>query len=252
MFSKVFINCKKDYGENIKNAVCNILDELGIKHTGKIEKGIDLAVLIGGDGTLLKYQSKLNCPVLGINPGRSVGYYMSAGPNDFLNKLLRVLNGKEGKEYFVHKLMRLETRINGNPLKELALNDVLVSPIYARRILDAEVRIGKEKSLERSSGILVYTPTGSYAFAQSAGAKTLPYDSKKFGVVSIAPYFGRLRKGEILLDKGEVWIRCMNREGEVCIDGQETQIYRISQGDVITVRKSKYPSKVIGFGKRFK
>jgi NAD kinase len=146
--------------------------------------------------------------------------------------------------------MRLETKINGVKIPYMGMNDVLVSPIYVRRILDSELRVKGRKSIERNSGILVYTPGGSHAYASSAGARPVK-DGKRFGVAGIAPYSGRLKSGEITLRDGSVSVRCLNPEGEVCVDGQEYQVTKINEGDVVSVKKSGSPVRIIAFEKNF-
>lgn len=250
MFSKVFINSKNGYGRDIKKRVEEILDDLGVEHVYENLHSIDLAILIGGDGTLFGNQSFLECPILGINPGNSVGFYMTAGPRDFEDKVRKVLLGKEGKDFFIQNLMRLETKINGRKIPYMGMNDVLVSPIYVRRILDSELRVKGRKSIERNSGILIYTPGGSHGYAKSAGAKPIK-DQKRFGVVGVAPYSGRLKRGEITLREGIVSVKCLNPEGEVCVDGQECQVVKIREGDVVSVTKSNSPVRIISFEKNF-
>ncbi len=248
MFAKVFVAWKRDYGEPIALKACSILRELGIEYVFDEPKGCDLAIMVGGDGTLLKFQSFLECPVLGINPGRSVGYYMSMGDKDFEKKLRRLVGGEEGKDYFLREYTRLEARINKTPVPFLALNDVLVSPIYVRRILYSDLRLKGRKTRESNSGILLYTPSGSHAYAKSVGAKALK-DPGKFGVAAIAPYSGRLAGGEIL-SKGTVTVKCLNWEGELCVDGQEDNVCRLKENDVVTVRKSEKPARIVWFGRK--
>ena len=250
MFSKVFINSKNAYGRDIKRKVEKILDQLGIDHVYENLHDIDLAILIGGDGTLFGNQSFLSCPILGINPGHSVGFFMSADNRDFENKVRKVLLGKEGKDFYIRNFMRLETKINRTKIPYICMNDVLVSPIYVRRILDSELRVRGRKSVERNSGILVYTPGGSHAYARSAGAKPIK-DQKRFGVAGIAPYCGMLKRGDVTLSEGSVSVRCLNKEGEICVDGQECQVTRIKEGDLVTVTKSKSPARIIAFEKNF-
>jgi len=247
MFSKVFINSKNAYGRDIKRRVEKILDQLGIEHVYENLHDIDLAILIGGDGTLFGNQSFLECPILGINPGHSVGFFMTASNRDFENKVRRVLLGKD---FFIRKFPRLETKINRTKIPYVGMNDVLVSPIYVRRILDSELRVKGRKTIERNSGILVYTPGGSHAYASSAGAKPIK-DQKRFGVVGIAPYSGRLKRGDITLSEGIVSIKCLNPEGEVCVDGQECQVTKIREGDAVSVTKSRSPVRIIAFEKNF-
>jgi NAD kinase len=248
MFSKVFITWKKDYGESIVLRVCELLRQLGIAYAFDEPQDCDLAIMVGGDGTLLKHQASLECPIFGINPGKSVGFYTSADSGDFERKLRKLLTGGEGKAYFVRDFTRLEASINKTPLPFLSLNEVLVSPVYVRRIFESSLSVKSRRSEERNSGILVYTASGSHAYAKSAGAKTFE-ERGKFGVVAIAPYSGRLKRGEITLTKGQITVKCLNNEGEVCIDGQEEQVCRLKKGDIVTVRKSPKPAKIIFFSK---
>ena len=248
MFSKVFIAWKRDYGEKIALRVCAILREAGIEYAMDEPNDCDLAVTIGGDGTLFKFQSSLECPILGINPGDSVGFYLSAGAKDFERKLKTLLDGDEGEDYTIKEFPRLETSINKVTVPFLALNDVLISPVYVRRALEAELNAKGKRTKEISSGILVYTPSGSYAYAKAAGAKPMK-TNHKFGVAAIAPYSGRLARGELILEKGQVAVRCLSGEGEVCIDGSEEQVCRLKYRDVVVVKKSARPAKIIFFGK---
>lgn len=247
MFSKVFIAWKKDYGEKIALKVCALLRELGIEYVFDEPKDCDLAIMAGGDGTLLKYQSSLECAILGINPGMSVGYYLSANGRDFEKKLGKLFEGEEGKDYFIKEFARLETTINKVPIPFLALNEVLVSSIYVRRTLESELKLKGRITRERNSGIIVYTPSGSNAYAKAVGARPIK-DMYKIGVAAVAPYSGRLKK-EITLDKGQVSVKCLSDEGEVCVDGREEQVCRLKLNDVVTVNKSSRPARIVWFGK---
>lgn len=248
MFSKVFVGWKKDYGENIVLKLCSVFREAGIEYVFDEPKDCDLAVIAGGDGTLLKFQSALECPVLGINPGKSVGYYMPANNIDFQKKIRKIMEGEEGKDFFIREYPRLETKVNKTKIPFLALNEVLVSPVYVRRILYSQLLAKGKRTREVNSGILVYTPSGSHAYAKSAGAKPLT-DPKKIGVAAIAPYSGRLRRGG-MLSKGNVLVKCLNWEGELCVDGQEDQVLRLKENDTVTVKISGRPARIVWFGKR--
>jgi NAD+ kinase len=248
MFSKVFIAWKRDYGEKIVLKICSILREVGVEYAFHEPEDCDFAITVGGDGTVMMFQSALECPLIGINPGKSVGFYTTASVKDFEMKLKKIMEGREGKDYFVRDFTRIEASLNRKPLPFYALNEVLVSPIFVRRIFDAELEVKGKKTKERNSGILVYTPSGSNAYAKSAGVKPLKINGK-FGVAAIAPYAGRLTRGEMVLESGHVVIKCLNDEGEVCFDGQEDQVCKIKQDDVVVVKKSAKPAKIVCFSK---
>jgi NAD+ kinase len=244
---RFILRSKGRYGRDLMEKAAELLEKSGASWTPEIEKGCDFAVIFGGDGTLLRDQSLLDCPVLGVNPGKSVGYYMRAGKGDFGKKMLKLVKGRAGKDYKIQSLTRLSASVNGKKLPALALNDVLVSPIYVRRMLKSKITIGGRKSLERNSGIIVYTPSGSHAFAHSAGAKKMEHGSGKIGVAAFAPYSGMLKGSEVLLSKGAVKIECLCEEGEVCIDGSERNVLRIGRGDTVSVGKSKSLFRLVDF-----
>jgi NAD kinase len=248
---KFIVIGKEVYGEEIRKDVVRILEENGAEHTSKIEPGCDFAIIVGGDGTLLRYHSEMGCPVLGINPGKSIGYYMCADNNDYGKKVLSLVNGKVGKDYFVYRLSRLEASVNGKTMPVLALNDVLVNPIYVRRIMESVLTLDKKESTEKNSGVIFYTPTGSHAFAHSAGARKMKYDSKLLGVAALAPYSGVLKKQEILCKRGPVKLEYLSKEGEVGIDGSEINLRKLKRGDTVSVRKSKKFLRLVGFSRRF-
>lgn len=241
---KIVIKSKGDQGG--ERRISGLLKSLGIELTENPQQA-DLAILLGGDGTFLFWQSKINCPLLGIKTG-GVGHYLSSSKNDFLEKIKKVLQGKEGKDYFIHKFLRLEATLNGKKLPP-ALNEYLISPIYTRKMFSCKLKVKGKESLERNSGVIIYTPTGSTAFASSAGGKKLNWDEKKIGIIALAPYSGKLKKGEILLNKEKIMVECLNQEGEICVDGQEKYTYKIKYGDKIVIEKSPNYSQVIGFKK---
>jgi NAD+ kinase len=244
---RFIVRAKNGYGEGIRKDVMGILKNNGAEYTEKIEPGCDFAVIIGGDGTLLRDHSEIDCPVLGINPGKSVGFYMLACQLDFRKRILALIKGRKGNDYHVHHLQRLRADVNGQGMKATALNEVLVSPVYVRRLLESRLTAKGKESIEKNSGVIVYTPTGSHAFAHSAGAKTLAYDEKVMGVTALAPYSGTLKKGDILLKDGQVRIVCLCDEGEVSLDGSELHIRKLKKGDVVTVEKGDDHMQLVGF-----
>lgn len=248
-FSNVFVGVRPNHPKDISEKVLKVLKNLGAKTTSKPEPNTDLAILIGGDGTLLYNHSRLGCPILGIKDPLHVGYYMGASTRDFKTKLEKLIQGKQGKDFFIHEFLRLETRVNGKLLPDLALNEVFINPIYSRRMLNTEMTLSGVKSVERNSGIVVYTPAGSNAFAGSLGAKKLKPNESSFGVIPVATYSGRLKP--TLMKRGEVVVKCRNMVAEVCIDGVENRAQQIKYNDTVSVRKSRDYARIVGFSKNF-
>lgn len=227
------IRTRKKVEKLLKGLGCRVLKNPG---------GADFCIIIRGDGTLLHEQSGIKAPILGIRTANHVGYYLKANQKDFEKKLTMLL---EGRGCFIHKLPRLEALVNGKKLKALALNEVLISPVYCRRMLETRILFKGKKSLERNSGLVIYTPSGSHAFARSLGAR-----KSRFGIIPIAPFSGKWIKKDQALGKS-LSVEILSREAELCIDGQENQVWKLRKGDKVLVRRAKSPARIVAFTKKF-
>ena len=231
---------KPGHNTGIKKRAERLLKGLGCRLL-KGPRGADFCIIIGGDGALLYNQSGIKAPILGIRTANHVGYYLKAGQRDLEKRIKMLL---KGRGCFMHKLPRLEALVNGKKVKAKALNEVLISPVYCRRMLETRVLFKGKKSLERNSGLVIYTPSGSGAFAKSLGAK-----KEGFGIIPIAPFSGRIKKG---LSFGKsIGIKIISKEAELCIDGQESQVRMLRKGDKVLVRRAKTPARIVAFSRKF-
>ena len=113
--------------------------------------------------------------------------------------------------------------------------------------------IGGKKEEQKSSGILIATPAGSYAWAKSAGGKTLPLTAKKIEYVVREPYIGRLTKPKMtngILGSSQsitlisnIWEK---HNGVVVIDSYKKE-FEFKNGDKLVARAAKQPLNFICF-----
>ncbi len=133
---------------------------------------IDLVIAVGGDGNLLhaaRIMSLKGIPVMGINRGQ-LGFLTDLSPDDLALPLQQILKG----EYLTEERFLLEGKVlrqdgtvfdAGN-----ALNDVVLFPGDVAQLIEFEMRIdGQFVYSQRSDGLIIATPTGSTAYALSAG-----------------------------------------------------------------------------------
>ncbi len=135
----------------------------------------DLAIVLGGDGTLLNVARRLavhEVPVVGINQGR-LGFMTDIARADMLPLLDRLLGG----EYTVDRRMLLDASVlrDGNEVFcTHALNEVVVNKGDLGRMIEMELRVdGEFLCVLRADGMIVSTPTGSTAYALSANGPIL-------------------------------------------------------------------------------
>jgi NAD+ kinase len=149
----------------------------------------DLVLSVGGDGTALAASHYVRGgALLGVNsaPGDSVGHFCHATRSDFSRKLDDILNGR----WKPARLARLGVTLDGAPLPEFALNDVLIAhecPAATTRYIiadggggggiDVEDNVAEEE--QRSSGLWVSTAAGSTAGIRSAGGRVMPRFSRR-------------------------------------------------------------------------
>ncbi len=146
----------------------------------------DLAVVVGGDGTLLSAARQLadaEVPVLGVNLGR-LGFLVDITPEDIHACISAVLDG----HYDEDARFLLSAQVGDGPAT-LALNDVVLHKWNIARMIEFETWIdGRFVYTQRSDGLIVSTPTGSTAYALSGGGPLMAPDLAAIALVPICPH----------------------------------------------------------------
>ncbi len=151
---------------------------------------IDLAIVVGGDGTMLHVARQLavhRVPLIGINLGR-LGFLTDIPKDSMLERLAKVLDGDFRSEERI--LLKVELLREGRVVHTAsALNDVVVNKGQLARLIEFEVLVdGEFVSSTRADGIIVATPTGSTAYALSAGGPILHPTLPALALVPICPH----------------------------------------------------------------
>jgi len=138
-------------------------------------RSVDLVIVVGGDGSMLSAARDMvdfDVPLLGVNRGR-LGFLTDILPDSVEARVTRVLSG----EYVVSDRFLLDVAVTrGEQLigEGLALNDVVLHPGKSVRMMEFELYIDRQFVYsQRSDGLIVSTPTGSTAYALSAGGPIL-------------------------------------------------------------------------------
>ena len=153
----------------------------------------DLVIAVGGDGTFLRAaQFAGKQLVFGVNSDvrDKEGFFMRANRKDFYRKFRKIINGK----FRARKMQRLFAQLNNKKIEPLALNEFFIGPRKSYHAAKYVVQVGNKKERQKSSGILITTATGSYAWAKSCYGKTLPLSSTSYQFVVREPYQGKVFK----------------------------------------------------------
>ncbi|MCG8425106.1 MAG: NAD(+)/NADH kinase [Proteobacteria bacterium] len=174
-----------------------VADEDGVAEEGvmivpreQIGTEIDLAVVLGGDGTILGANALIAdraVPILGINLGR-LGFLTGFDPTEAQQALSDALAGKLGAS----ERMRLALTYRpsgGDMVQRTALNDAVVHQGSMARLIEIETTIGDDLiSVYRADGLVVCTPTGSTAHNLAAGGPILMPGQKAMAITPICAH----------------------------------------------------------------
>ncbi|NQV30799.1 MAG: NAD(+)/NADH kinase [Candidatus Marinimicrobia bacterium] len=211
----------------------------------QIPRDTDFIISIGGDGTLLSAAQavmRTPIPILGINLG-SLGFLTSL-ERDWQAGLDEILKG----HYRIEERMVLNCRLeyqDGSEETLWALNDVVVERADIFNLLALDVHVGNEM-LNRylSDGLIISTPTGSTAYALSAGGPIIDPNLDAILITPISPHTLSVRP-VVLAGKNNIYIQLSNPEGQahLHIDGKNTR--KIDGKLRIRVRPSSYRIQLV-------
>lgn len=156
-------------------------------YVSQVREEADIALAIGGDGTLLGVARSLfgtNIPVLGVNLGH-LGFLTDVAAKDIEPMLEAIAAG----DYAVEQRILLEAAIAGTNHACLAFNDVVLSKGDVGRMVEYEVFVdGESVYTLRADGLVVATPTGSTAYALSANGPILHPALAAITLVPLCPH----------------------------------------------------------------
>ena len=198
----------------------------------------DLAIVVGGDGTMLgiaRQLARFGTPLVGINQGR-FGFITDVNVGQFEEVLGPMIVGDYEEE---HRTM-LEgsvTRDGAEIFEGFAMNDVVVNRGAAASMVELKVDIGAEFVANfRSDGLIIASPTGSTAYALSAGGPILHPGIAGWVLAPIAPH-DLSNRPIVLPDTGDISIEIgAGREASVSFDMQS--FASLLHGDRVRVRRS--------------
>ncbi len=223
----------------LDQATAERIGDLGVESASReaIGENCDLAVVVGGDGTLLnaaRTLSNFDIPVVGVNMGR-LGFLVDVSPANMMPCLDAILEGRYREEDRV--LLRAQVfRDDALIMESDALNDVVIHKWQVARMIEFETWIdGAFVHTHRSDGVIVSTPTGSTAYALSGGGPILHPSLPAVVLVPICPHTLTNRPIVVGADSRiEISItHSADGEGQITCDGQVNA--RVAVGDRICI-----------------
>lgn len=216
-------------------------------HTGIPLEDIhaDVAIVVGGDGTILRTIQKMGrpIPVIGVNWG-DVGFLADLEPHEALEFIKTLPSG-----FSVEERMRISLS-NDSTFFGNALNEALIVTTRPAKMLMFSIIVdGVTTEQFRADGLLISTPTGSTAYAMSAGGPIVDPRIEGFLLVPLAPYLLSSRPHLISSNRRlEIKLES-SKPASLVIDGQAT--FGLGTSMTITVKRSKIPARFIDVKRNF-
>jgi NAD+ kinase len=221
------------------------LADYGAMTAAELGACCDIAVVVGGDGTMLgiaRQMARFGIPLVGINQGR-LGFITDVPFNKFAESLAPMIAGSFEEE----RRTMLEGgvwRDGASIFEAFALNDVVVSRSATSSMIELKITIdGEFVANLRADGLIIASPTGSTAYALSAGGPILHHSIAGLVLVPIAPH-DLSNRPIVLPDSGEISVEVVaGRDASVNFDMQS--LASLLHGDRISVRRAAYQARFL-------
>ncbi|MEY2434595.1 MAG: kinase [Acidimicrobiaceae bacterium] len=216
--------------------------ELGVEDSA-LADGCDLAVSLGGDGTMLRTVDLVapkGVPVLGVNVGQ-LGYLTEVEPADLFSALERVFRG----EHRIEERMMLDVHV-GDALQTLALNEAVIEKTPAgpvRLLLSLD---GEFFTTYAADGVIIATPTGSTAYSFSARGPIVDPVHRAMVVTPVSPHM-LFDRSMVLAPEATVRVEVEgHRPATVSADG--CHLADLTDGQAIECTAASVPARLVRFG----
>ena len=234
--STLDINLYIDKSSNNKNENFSVLE-----HKEYVKK-VDIVVVFGGDGTLLNAARKYlnyDIPILGINMG-NVGFLTDISTDNFEKTIKEVLDGK----CKIEERNLVSAKFGNNHL--YGLNEVVIHSGAYAQLMRYRLNVNDKVVYEqRSDGLIIATPTGSTAYALSAGGPIIHPSLDVWTILPMLPQSLSSRPFVISTDE-KVEIDLFdgpNENAKICVDGQDD--IDIPYGEKILISKMEKTLKLV-------
>ena len=234
--SNLDINLYIDKSSNNKNENFTV-----IEHKEYVKK-VDIVVVFGGDGTLLNAARKYlnyDIPILGINMG-NVGFLTDISTDNFEKTIKEVLDGN----YKIEERNLVSAKFGNNHL--YGLNEVVIHSGAYAQLMRYRLNVNDKVVYEqRSDGLIIATPTGSTAYALSAGGPIIHPSLDVWTILPMLPQSLSSRPFVISTDE-KVEMDLFdgpNENAKICVDGQDD--IDIPYGEKILISKMEKTLKLV-------
>jgi len=209
-------------------------------------RGVDLCVVVGGDGTLIRAVRLLDgaeVPVFGVNAG-SLGFLTEIPRAQAVELLDQTLEGKTRVEPRLKLRVRLQ-RGEQQLVDEEVLNDAVINRGAYARMVDLKTRIdGAEVTSYRADGLIIASPTGSTAYSLAAQGPLLLPSMEAIVVNPICPH-SLAQRPLVVPDRARIEVELASAQGEILLSLDGQSAYGLEAGDRVIVERAAHRALLV-------
>ena len=205
----------------------------------ELGKRCAMLLVLGGDGTILKVVHELGehlCPIFGINLG-SLGFLTCVSSANARQAIDAICTGN----YALSRRALLEVTLERQGIvaaRRIGLNEAVISRGAVSRLIKLDAWIDSVNLTQyNADGLIVATPTGSTAYALSAGGPVIAPDAGVFVVTPVCPHV-LTNRSLVVGNRSEIVVRPVPGQADVVLTVDGYRPEQVSEGDLIRIRKS--------------
>ncbi len=221
------------------------LDGVVFDSVAALARHCDLLLVLGGDGTMLgaaRDAAGTGTPILGVNVGR-VGFLTAASAAELNRTLAAAFAG----ECVIESRSLIEATGRGRQgrIREVALNDFVISHGMTPRLIELEVRVnGEVLTSYRGDGLIVSSPTGSTAYSLAAGGAVVSPQAEVFALTPICPHTLSNRSVIVRLD-ATVRVQLLSERVDTFLAADGQTRAELQAGDYLNLRRSRHTANLV-------
>ena len=208
----------------------------------------DLLLVFGGDGTMLRMIRETNgsgTPILGINLGR-LGFLTALSARDIASGLEKLW----ANDFVIESrpLVEAAGQGQGQPIRMLALNDIVITRGAVSRLIELEVSVNdKYLTCYRGDGLIFSSPTGSTAYSLSAGGPIISPGAEVFAITPICAH-ALSNRAVVISSSSVVQVKLLSKEMETIMAADGQIQASLKAGDTVTIRRSRRVARLLNPG----
>lgn len=240
---------KNNYRVLVENKLMNHLS-FHVEHYASLDEigqNAELAIVIGGDGNMLRaarYLSHYEIKIIGINRG-NLGFLTDITPDKAIASLSEVLSG----EYINDARFLLEVILYNekgeSAISSFAVNEIVLHPNQVAHMIEYEAYINNQRAFsQRADGVIIATPTGSTAYSLSAGGPIITPELDAFIITPMFPHSLSARP-LVIKSNNTIKIKFLSATLNIQVACDSQIILTAKPTDEILIRRAPYEFNLI-------